>query len=250
MTILARRKLATIYADANPGVNDDVTFGVLIGMLWFNTSNGKYWKCLDNTDGAASWEEIGSGGGGSIAVGDGSTTVDPTSTLTFDSDFFAVSDEGAGEARVTFIGSPGGSGPLRQVANSLFSTPISTSSSSYVDSGLGCSFGSNLASTGSKVRIRVTIGIISASTLSTPIFTLFRGATDLTPGGVSGLAGETIDSANYRRQITFEFVDSPGSVTPGTYKLYWKTNSGTAYLNQSQDGSQTAVSTMVIEEIV
>lgn len=50
------------------------------------------------------WEELGDGG--SIDVYDGTTTVSPTAQLTFDSDFFTVTDEGGNEASVTLGASP------------------------------------------------------------------------------------------------------------------------------------------------
>lgn len=53
------------------------------------------------------WASCG-GGGGSITAGDGTTTVNPASTLTFDPTYFDVTDEGSGEAGITFIGSAGG----------------------------------------------------------------------------------------------------------------------------------------------
>jgi hypothetical protein len=46
-------------------------------------------------------------GSGSLQVSDGTTTVDPTTLLSFDPASFDVTDEGAGEALVTFVGSSG-----------------------------------------------------------------------------------------------------------------------------------------------
>lgn len=50
------------------------------------------------------------GGGGSIIVTDNTTTVDPTTELTFDPTFFDVLNPGAGEALVTYVG-PGAAVP-------------------------------------------------------------------------------------------------------------------------------------------
>lgn len=54
-----------------------------------------------------SWGACG-GSSGSITVGDGTTTVNPASTLTFDPTYFDVTDEGSEEAGITFVGSTGG----------------------------------------------------------------------------------------------------------------------------------------------
>lgn len=48
------------------------------------------------------------GDGGSIAVSDGTTTVDPATLVDYDPDFFEVTDGGGGTALVTFIGDTGG----------------------------------------------------------------------------------------------------------------------------------------------
>ncbi len=38
-----------------PTVNDDITLGYEIGNVWVRTSTGKFYVCIDNTDGAAIW---------------------------------------------------------------------------------------------------------------------------------------------------------------------------------------------------
>jgi hypothetical protein len=42
-----------------PTVNSDVDLGYLVGSFWFDTTNDKAYVCLDNTDGAAVWHQIG-----------------------------------------------------------------------------------------------------------------------------------------------------------------------------------------------
>ena len=49
-------------AAVDPTVNDDVDSSYSVGSLWFNTTAGSGWLCLDATDGAAVWVEITSDG--------------------------------------------------------------------------------------------------------------------------------------------------------------------------------------------
>lgn len=43
---------------SDPTVNDDVDLGYTVGQTWVNTTDGGYFVCLDNSDGAADWNEI------------------------------------------------------------------------------------------------------------------------------------------------------------------------------------------------
>ena len=41
-----------------PTVNDDITSGYIVSDLWIDETNDESYQCLDNTDGAAVWEQI------------------------------------------------------------------------------------------------------------------------------------------------------------------------------------------------
>lgn len=59
-------------ATTAPVVGDDTGDGYEPGSLWIDTTNDKAYVCLDNSTGAAVWQELGSssssGGGGSSAM--------------------------------------------------------------------------------------------------------------------------------------------------------------------------------------
>jgi hypothetical protein len=74
----------------------------------------------------AALEEIATEAGGSIEVSDGTTSVDPTSLLSFDPAFFEVSDEGGDEALVTFIGEAGGGAASAFVGCHVYRTTAQT----------------------------------------------------------------------------------------------------------------------------
>ncbi|HML23525.1 MAG TPA: hypothetical protein PKD09_17850 [Aggregatilinea sp.] len=89
-----------LTATSDPGAGDDADDGYGVGSVWINTTAGTVWTCTDATAGSAVWTE-GGGGGGSIAVTDGTTTVDPATALDLDPAFFDVSEPSAGQASVT-----------------------------------------------------------------------------------------------------------------------------------------------------
>ena len=60
--------------------------------------------------GAGEWVTAAGGGGGSIDVTDGTTTVSPATELLFDATKFDVTDNGGGQAEVTLISTPVASG--------------------------------------------------------------------------------------------------------------------------------------------
>lgn len=45
-------------ANRDPGVSDDVTQGAVNGISWTNKVTRKVFYCIDNTEGAADWEQI------------------------------------------------------------------------------------------------------------------------------------------------------------------------------------------------
>lgn len=52
----------------NPSIDDDVTAGFLVSDLWINTVDDVAFILLDNTDGAAAWQQIG--GNGTMVIDD------------------------------------------------------------------------------------------------------------------------------------------------------------------------------------
>lgn len=47
--------LSNYKATVNPTTTDDMNSGYSVGSDWLNTSTGKFYKCTDNTIGAAVW---------------------------------------------------------------------------------------------------------------------------------------------------------------------------------------------------
>ncbi|MCB1008456.1 MAG: hypothetical protein KDB94_06135, partial [Acidobacteria bacterium] len=77
------------------------------------------------------------GGGGSVDVTDGTTTVSPATTLSFDPTYFDVTDGGSGEAGITFIGSAGG-GNIYVGTTSLLNEPATPNAQDCEFDGNAC----------------------------------------------------------------------------------------------------------------
>lgn len=88
--------LNKLDATAAPGVGDDDADGFVGGSLWIDRTNDVAYICLDNATGAAVWQEIGEGGGGSgdtalvysnTSVPGGNTIANTTTETAFESEY-------------------------------------------------------------------------------------------------------------------------------------------------------------------
>lgn len=64
-----------------PAVTDDRAHGMHVGFRWLNTTGPAEYVCTDDSIGAAVWSSAGGGGGGAISVTDGTTTVNPATSI-------------------------------------------------------------------------------------------------------------------------------------------------------------------------
>ena len=129
------------------------------------------------------------------------------------------------------------SGAVLQVVSTAKTDTTSTTSGSFADiSGMTLSI--TPIATSSKILIKVQCYICGGSTANQPI-NLLRGSTVI---GVADVAADYTmpfrQSAAAQNQyqmflLSTTFLDSPSASTSTTYKLQWKTNSGTLYLNRS-----------------
>lgn len=95
-----------VEASTDPTVSDDNTDGHVVGCRWINLAGAEEFVAVDVSTGAAVWESTTSGGG-SISVTDGTTTVNPATSVDFDATYFDVVSPGGGVAEVTFVGATG-----------------------------------------------------------------------------------------------------------------------------------------------
>ena len=139
-------------------------------------------------------------------------------------------------------------GSVLQVVNATTSTPVSSSSSTYADTGLTASI-TPLYST-SKILITATLNGCGKQSSNTQMNAgLQRGATVLNYFEAS--AGYTGTTANlFWGSSTVNYLDSPATTSATTYKLIFKSysNTGTIYLHDAGgvDGSTSMITLMEI----
>ena len=138
-------------------------------------------------------------------------------------------------------------GSILQVVQGTFTSKTTTTSSTYVDTGLSVSI--TPTSSSSKVFIMTSFlfgqtrdPVLAQNNMKT--FTLVRGSTDIAPGNSRFFAHQDQASGNInwaeQTQIcAINFLDSPSTTSATTYKLQMKTDfSGTEiYFNTRANGN-------------
>ena len=130
-------------------------------------------------------------------------------------------------------------GKIGQVVSTAKTDTTSTTSSSFVDI-TGMTLDITPVATSSKILVTVQTYVCGASSANQPI-NLLRDSTVI---GVADPAADytmpfrqASDGQNQYRffNLTTTFLDSPSTTSATTYKLQWKTNSATLYLNRTVD---------------
>ena len=130
-------------------------------------------------------------------------------------------------------------GKIGQVVSTAKTDTTSTASASFVDV-TGMTLAITPVATSSKILVMVQTYVCGASSANQPI-NLLR---DTTVIGVADVAADytmpfrqASDGQNQYRffNLNTTFLDSPSTTSATTYKLQWKTNSATIYLNRTVD---------------
>ena len=132
----------------------------------------------------------------------------------------------------------GGSGIL-QIVSTNTSTPVSTTSTSYVTTGITATI--TPSSTSSKIAIFVSTGTLNSNNSGASIFTIFRGTvagTNLATG-THGIGATYNPSGLLLVPVSAHLVDSPNTVSAQTYTFAMKAEAGNTVTaqNSSANGS-------------
>ena len=167
-----------------------------------------------------------------------------------------------GTSGVTFPNSTvqASAGNVLQVVNATLNTSVSTTSATYVDTGLSASITPKFST--SKILVIVSLNNVSQDGGDLTFLNLLRGSTTLINnnsggGATTAQAWATGGGAVYtgnNRQISnpsLQYLDSPSTTSSTTYKIQIKRgNGGTSYLNQWALNSDNAgVSSITLMEI-
>lgn len=161
-------------------------------------------------------------------------------------DYVATYDASASAAKKVLIDLVRG---FRQHAQTVDTTNRSTTNSSFETTSVAVSI--TPKSTASKVRIRVQ-GVVGGSSAGNMMLTLYRGSTDLTPSGCTEFQGIRIPDQNTVLPFSFEYLDSPASVSALTYSLYFRVGTAiTGYLGRrGLDTTYDCPTMITVEEIL
>jgi hypothetical protein len=137
------------------------------------------------------------------------------------------------------------SGRVLQVVNATYETATSTSSTSFVTTGLNASITPSSAS--NKVLVMFSVYVSSPATNDAVFATVFRGTTSGTNLGNSTAgfgAAQSPGGANTRSVVSAMYLDSPSTSSSQTYTVAFLAQSNTAYAQ-----ANSAKSTLTLMEI-
>jgi hypothetical protein len=138
-------------------------------------------------------------------------------------------------------------GSVLQVVQGSYGSAVSSSSSTFADTGLTASI-TPLFSTSKILAIVALMGVGKETNNTASQTNLVRGSTVLLGSTLTGFTGTT--AANRGQSVSYCFLDSPATTSSTTYKVQiasWN-NNAVAYLNDFT-GSPTPLSTITLMEI-
>ena len=135
------------------------------------------------------------------------------------------------------------SGSVLQVVNSSTTTEVSTTGTSFVDSGVTATI--TPSSTSSKILVLFTQHQYMSSANGESRIKLLRGSTDLLTTGYMLYSSHTYIMA----QGTHHYLDSPSTTSATTYKVQFNSVDGTTVYCNYDDSAGDASSFMTLMEI-
>jgi len=116
-------------------------------------------------------------------------------------------------------------GSVLQVVSLTNSTQVSTTSTSYITTGLTVSITPKFST--SKVLIIVNYTCYNASLNNGDYHTIYRNSTNLATGGTPAFVQSYANLANnFAFQVAMSHVDSPATTSATSYTAYFKSGSG------------------------
>ena len=115
------------------------------------------------------------------------------------------------------------SGSVVQVVQGTYTVQQSTTSTSFVASGIAGSI--TPSSSSNKVLVEVSLNGVTTS--ASCFYTIYRDSTNLGIGTNNCFAVTSSTAGD--NSINLRFLDSPGTTSSVTYTVYYKVSSGTGY---------------------
>ena len=144
---------------------------------------------------------------------------------------------------------PSGSGTqaaqskVLQVVTNTVATNTSTSSGSYVTTGIAVSI-TPIFST-SKVLVTITGGQCDYNATQA-IFTIYRGSTDLALNAYGFSCFYNSAAGEMQTPLSGQYLDSPATTSSTTYTIYFKKGAGSGTVYIGTNGNSVTISAMEI----
>lgn len=148
---------------------------------------------------------------------------------------------------------------MRLLSTNVKSAPVtvntaSTTSTSFVDLS-GLSVNITPSSSSSKVLVTVQM-LIGYSGANEAFVQLVRGSTAIAVGTSAGSGNnasavirvDAVANSSFF-PVFIKYLDSPATTSATTYKVQWRTNTGTIYLNRRSDTTFCSFSSITVEEV-
>jgi hypothetical protein len=140
------------------------------------------------------------------------------------------------------LGANSGKGKVLQVVTGTLTSETTTSSSTFVDTGLDVLI--TPSSTSSKIFITSSISTFNEATARSMYWTLYRDSTNL--GNNAGFFSTYHAGGSAGSSGALSFLDTPSTTSQIEYSVYFRRdNSGTAYI--STHGSTNTITAMEIQ---
>lgn len=155
-----------------------------------------------------------------------------------------IADNAITAAKMAASGAWAPAGTVLQVVNSAYSTQATTSSSTYVDTGLAASITPRIAN--SKILVLMDVNVFKDTSNTSGGFKLLRNSTDLIT--LDSFAGYTNSAAGIGvGSLSCNYLDSPSTTSTTSYKIQFKSmnNTGTIYINNNGYGALTSTITLM-----
>ena len=137
-----------------------------------------------------------------------------------------------------------GGGKINQVIQGFTSTAVTTTSSSYVTSGLTATI--TPTATSSKVLVNVNHFMNNGGSNGEMICTIYRGSSNIITDGSSNCYAQNFDSSGRQdTQGSFSFLDSPNTTSSTVYTMYFLAQGGTA-----QVVGEGTTATIILQEVL
>lgn len=136
-------------------------------------------------------------------------------------------------------------GTVLQVVQATYSTEVSSSSTTFADTGLTASITPSSASSKILILVSQNIAKTAGNTSNAINLKLIRNSTDL--GTITTPIAFTATALDFWLSASFNLLDSPASTSPVTYKTQFanNANAGTVY-SQPANGGKSTITLMEI----